>query len=99
MGAEAVWARQGFLFIVRVSEPVAGRGPFTLCDLEEELLDFRRNRAASTTAHRNPVDRTNRGDFRRGSGEEKLIGNVKRGALNRALLNGNPQLLTDLNHT
>ena len=87
---------EGLFLLIYVGEPFARRRPFTLGHFEEEFLHLLRDWATSAIADRNPINGTNRRDFRRCAGEEKLVGNVEGGALNRALLNSNAQFLADL---
>src|ERR1700722_6706786 len=56
---------------------------------EELILQRFGDRAARSLAHLDPVNGSQRADFRSGSGEENFVGNVKHFAGNQLLANRN----------
>ncbi len=86
------------LFRINIGQPIARRFTLSLSNLKEHLLNTSSNLSATTAAYGDPVDRTNGRNLSGRAGEEKLIRNIERCALNASLLDFDPQLVADLNH-
>src|SRR5207248_2048015 len=84
------------LLLAYIGQPWARSFALAGSDLEEHLLNLRRDFAALAAADLNPINRSNRSDFSRRATEENFISDINRRALNRALFHGKSELLSDL---
>ena len=66
------------LLLSHIRKPVARRRTFAFGNLEEDLLNARRQLAPTSGTDRDPIDGTDRSDLRSRATEKEFIGDIER---------------------